>query len=696
MTLSSRTIFPVRLAIAILVIRHAGAARSLADEPSLARLVPANAGFFVEARDASPLLESLIEPQIWAMLADIAGQPAEPDDVTRWIARIRRTIRMEPAEAIRVLLARQVAFVGEGPGRSPDAVALCRPTGAISIPNLLQRWKAQPLASPPGAELYRLTDDVAVAVMGDVLAFGDPRLPDGMFQAVVRLKASAPAGSLAEYPAFVGLLGRMQPDAQALLFARLSRAVPAVATSSAAHPESAPASSSPATQPRGAAGTLLSGRNLMLTLHRSGSSLRIALASDAPPADRPSRERGVPLTARLPADTVGAWEGRVDIERAARAIRSLPPRNVLRIAMNLVEQTDAIDRLLGALGGEFCVAIGTVDPAGRPEGSPPVPAVALLARTHDDLAAAEHFNTVVESVVTVHDFLSLAKGVPPLPRSREVTIEGVPAVLLDLSRALDPLDDGTLRELHLCWTVQDGLLILTSHREWMSRVLAALHGATPTFSDVVGLASDAAVTEFDNLVAAQSERVCVVGDRWLEHLRRRWPAALQEDWWRKRQPGGGEVVLGIDVTPEAESKRLRVDVVRSTGVSRGFLRVGDWIVGTERKRFATSQPVDEIRAAIRNRPHARWVELLVERERVLSVIRIPVPFVNPVQALRQAIAVGRHTERIVYYDRSNDPAGPAGVLLVELREAEAPRGDAPEAVGATQPAEPPQPGEPRP
>lgn len=688
MTLLSCTNLSLPLVTAVLAISLSRPAHSVADEPSLAKLVPANVGFFVEARDASPLLESLSEPQIWAMLADIAGQPAEPADVTRWIARIRRTIRMEPAEAIRVLLSRQVAFVGEGPGRSPDAVALCRPTGEISVSNLLQRWKAQPMTSPPGAELYRLTDDVAVAVLGDVLAFGDPRLADGMFQAVARLRANAPAGNLAEDPAFAGLLGRMQPGAQALLFARLSRQAPVAATQPAGT-ESAPAPTSSATQPRGAAGALLLGRNLMLTLHRSGSSLRIALASDAPPAARPARADAVPLTSLLPGATIGSWEGRVDIERAARALRSLPPRNVLRVAMNLVEQTDAIDRLLGALSGEFCLAIGTVDPAGRPEGSPPVPAVALLARTRDDLSAAEHFNTVVESVVTVHDFLSLANGVPPLPRSREVTINSAPAVLLDLSRALEPLDDGTLRELHLCWTVQDGLLILASHRDWMRQVLGALHGETPRFADAVGLASDAAVTEFDNLVAAQSERVCTVGEQWLEHLRRRWPAALQEDWWRQRQPGGGEVVLGIDVTPEADSKRLRVEVVRNTGVSRGFLRAGDWIVGTERKRFATSQPVDEIRAAIRNRPHARWVELLVERERVLFVIRIPVPFVNPVQALRQAIAVGRHTERIVYYDRSNDPAGPAGVLLVQLREAEPPRSVVPEAVGATQPSEPP-------
>lgn len=698
-----------------------------AAEPSLASRVPADVGFFVEARDAADLLAPLTDPEIWATLAEIAGQPAEPADVTEWIARIRRTIHMEPAEAIRVLLAKQAAFVGEAPGRSPDAVVLCRPTESIPQDQLLRRWEAR-LADPAGDRVHELSGGVAVAMLDDdVLAFGDLRPAEGMFRSILSTARGGSEGSLAADPAFARLLKRVPPKPTALLFARLSREAPPASTQ--------PIGAAAATQPAGLGAPWAAGTNVLAALHRNGSTLHLTLVSDAPRPDRkrdasnPDDERRVTsdelegaesasvlrhssfvprhsLTATLPTGTLGSWEGRIDPRQVVGQVRALPPRNALRVIMHLLEQTGSVEQFTSALDGGVCVAVGAVEPSGRLTGAPPIPAAALLLSTRDELAAAREVNTLVESIITVHDFLSLAQGVPPLPRAREVIVEGVPAVLLDASRLLEPFDDGTVRELHLCWTVFDGVTIVATHIDWMRQILAARVGAAErialeetkgesriTNSEeriVEGPYSDEPRPEasgrpphpnslfairnsqftFDNLIFLNGPAVARISQRWLDHLAARAPHVLEERWWRDRQPGGGQVTLGIDVTPLPERRRLRVETVQRGAAAEGFLRPGDYLIGAQRRRFSSDDPVAEIRERIANRPHARWVELLVERSGVASVVRIPVPFVNPIQTLRLANVIGRHTVRIVYMDDMQDPAGLVGRLTVELRESE--------------------------
>ena len=49
--------------------------------------------------------------------------------------------------------------------------------------------------------------------------------------------------------------------------------------------------------------------------------------------------------------------------------------------------------------------------------------------------------------------------------------------------------------------------------------------------------------------------------------------------------------------------------------------------------------------------------------------RVPLRFVDPVQMLRRAVAIGQITQRVIYHDDVSDQAGPRGFLSVELRDA---------------------------
>ena len=188
-------------------------------DESLARNVPASAGVFLELRQAHDLLLPLVEPQVWLTLAELAGQPASPAETELWARRIRETVNMTPVEAIRTLFAQRVAFVGEGPRSTQDAVILCRPLGDRQ--QLLQRWRARPLPTAGRTSLYRLPNDVGLAVQNDLFVFGDATTR-GLFDRILGHLEGDHSPSLADDPGYKKLLTRVPPNPDGVLFVRLA------------------------------------------------------------------------------------------------------------------------------------------------------------------------------------------------------------------------------------------------------------------------------------------------------------------------------------------------------------------------------------------------------------------------------------------------------------------------------------------
>jgi hypothetical protein len=132
------------------------------------------------------------------------------------------------------------------------------------------------------------------------------------------------------------------------------------------------------------------------------------------------------------------------------------------------------------------------------------------------------------------------------------------------------------------------------------------------------------------------------------------------------------VRIGIQVTQDAAQRRLVVQTVTPNSAADGILRPNDAIVGCNRKRFATSQPVDEMARGLAERPNPRWIELLIEREGLVRLRRIALPFVDPVEVLRRLTAVGRVLQRVTYLDTVPDEAGTHGYLTLEMRAGDQP------------------------
>jgi len=637
---------------------------------SLANRTPADVGFFAEIRNAADLLVPLAEPQIWSALAEVAGQPAAPEEASDWRNIVRQSVQMEPAEAVEALLARQVAFVGERPGRSQDAIVMCRPA-RDSNRAWIEKWRAKPWPVPGAPPTYQLLGAIGVATPADLLVFGDLAPQDGTFQRTLQFLARNDKGSLGADPTFRELLGRVPPDPDGLVFVRFvdpPASQPAPATAPAVTTQSAatrPASSGLLGPFRGADAGLLA-------LHRDGRLLRLTAVSDRATAPHaPRRDGAGRLLRRLPASVLFAWSGRVELHGLPAAVERLPERNVFRAGLKLVQPEGTFERLVGALNEEACVAIGLVRPASRAADAPPVPALALLIDARSAVDVETEALAFARSLNAFYELLSLQRGAPGGGGIEERSVGRTQAWLLDLSGVISGIDLGAIGELHVCWALHDDTLVVATHFDFLRAILASRAGDRPDLSSALALAGKRALDRSDNTLVAQTAAIADAGEQWLAFFRDKAPELLEESWWRTRQPGGGSNQLGIDVVQEGPRRRLLVRSVQPNGPSAGRIEVGDYVLGAGARRFTSTTPVIEMRRALEGRSQARWIDLLISRDGRRQRVRVPLPFVNPLDFLRRAVAIGELVDKLVYTDEVDD-RGARGFLTIEPRRSPAP------------------------
>lgn len=639
-------------AIVAAALLAAGAAYA---DNGFAGLVPADVGLFVELREADDLLVQLVEPQLWLTLAELAGQPASLRETEHWRQQVQQTLQLSPPDAIHALFSQRVAFVAEGLRNTQDAVVLCRPAGDRR--ELLRRWQARPLPTSGRTAVYRLPNNVGLAVHGDVLVFGD-QVHEGMFERVLAQLEGAETPPLADEPEYQRLLARAPSDPDGVLFVRLDQ------------PGSPAAASAPARSPVPELRQLLRGSsNVLLVLHRASQTLHVSVVSDGPGATPPHEVSLMELAGRLPGSTLAVWAGHVDYPGLAQVITSLPERSIFRVAYQLQRGTGSMQRLLAAMNSATCVALGTAMPENRVLPAPPIPALAVLVAVRDAQAVATEWSHLFGTTLALYRLLALKVAQsPPLPPIESMRLEDADAEVLDLSLLVGAQPEQTpLGELHLCWALDDGVLIVASHVQWLREILSARHGHGPQLAGFLEASNRTALQRPETLIVGQTAALGDLGTFWLHYCERFAPGMLTEDWWRKYQPGDGEVRLGAQVTVDPERPRLLVRSVTPDSPADGILRPGDEIIGCNRRRFSTSQPVAEIHEGLAQRPHARWIDLLVERDRIVRVRRVPLPFVDPLEIVRRVSAIGRVAQRVVYVEEAPDEAGTRGYLTLELR-----------------------------
>lgn len=635
---------------------------ALADD-TLAARVPADVGLFVEVADADDLLVMLTEPHVWASLAELAGQPADITEAGIWRLRLRQTIGMEPAEAIRVLLSRRVAFVGEGPGRAQDAVVLCEPSRDPR--RLLDGWRAVPLPIPGRTSVYLLPNRIGVALQDRLLMFGDNTPSDGMFARLVAFADEGRPEPLAQDPVYRALLARVPRRPDGVFFARLGKGSPLIT-----------GTTQPSTRPTASAqhallpGPLYGSSNMLVSLHRDEELLHFTAAGDGV---LPNRETGpglVRMVQRLPSRTLAVWGSHVYYPTFFALGSELPERNVFRLALELQEKSGVLRRLTDALGDETCVALGAVrTDHGLTRNAPPPPALALLVKTSEPDQALAALSNLVQASASFYNLLSLKVGLPnTLPAVESLDLDGARAQRLDLTGLLgEQPGEHPLDALHVCWAIHEDVLVVASHSDWLRQIIETRRHRGPDLSNALRLTRRPISVRSGTLCVLQSGPIADLGQLWLDYFQKHAPDVLEERWWRQRQAIEQRARLGIRVTELSEEQRLRVASVETMSPSDGVLKIGDVILGCNGRPFESSQPIREIQEGLKSRPNARWFDLTIERDGIRQAVRVAFPFFNGAQMLRRAAAIGKVAQRLVYHDDVRPDGTSAGHLTIELR-----------------------------
>ncbi len=373
------------VALLLCPIRSANAA----DE--LAKHVPADTGLYVEAHDAPDLLATLLDPELWTAVAELAGQPSSPEYPELWRQQIRRAVKMEPQEAVAALAAGRIAFA-TSPNDPQDAVFISRP--ATPLEELLKRWQAPPRADLPAPPTFTLDGNLVVSQMENRLVFGVLPQTDGWMR---RVLGPWPAGekSLADDQTYRMLLARTPVDPLAVAYARMDE----------------------------------SDGRFLAALHRDGPRLHLTAVTNKSTAVAPAPLRDEPrLIAALPEQTLLAWEG--SSTSSKRLTHSGLYRNAIRCASPWKMQSQAItaERFLRADLKATPASRWAISRrrAARPA-APPIPAAAIIVATNDPAAAERDFGDVVQSCVTVVNFHAMARNEPLLPERRAEVDVGRPA-----------------------------------------------------------------------------------------------------------------------------------------------------------------------------------------------------------------------------------------------------------------------------
>lgn len=666
------------LALSLLLVCLLGIARAAAQAPgTLAQHVPADTGLFIEGTQINDLLLALAEPRAWQVLAELAGQPASLEEAQQWRQRVRATIGMEPEQALDVLFSQQFAFVAATPSGAQDAVLLCRPTQPPR--DLLKSWDAQPRPTAGRTSQYQLPTRLGVAAPDGVLMFGDALASGGMFQRIVTFADQRRSDNLAADAAFRDLLGRVPEQPNALLFARLrggADVAAAAAPAAASQPDQAtqPAPQSQPVQPSPSGsmmpGPLRGANNILLALHRTPNHLRLTLVGDGPPrAARAQNGELSQLLSGLPGSTLLAWGFWQDHDELLRLVDRLPPENALRLVLRLAGKAGSLGALAEALDAPTCLAIGAVSPASRSITAPPVPALAVCVAASDNAAVAQEMETVGGVIASGCNLLALKLGRPTAIAVEEIQLAGRTAQLLDLSPLIRSQPGGeVLAELHLCWAVDGSTLLIATHRQWLEQILLSRRGLAASLADASPEAWPCSAAS-QSLIWAQLGPAADLAGLWLDYFAQAAPHVLDEQWWRTRQPR--QPRLGIQVTEDGERRRLRVVSVEAPGPAASVLRPGDEILACDGRRFATNQPVVEMRAALESRAHAQWIDLEFERNGIRLARRIPLTFVNPVQSLRRLVALGGIAQRAVFCDEIDESGRSRGTLVITPRSSDA-------------------------
>jgi hypothetical protein len=608
------------------------------------KIVPADAGFYVELRDLAGIRRQFIKLGIWRTVLELSERDAKQRSMRPGQRGRAELLGMHPETAISRVMGRRAALIASSSGGWREGVLIAELAQASDLLPLLRRWRARLQGGDVGpVRRYMLHGGMNLAVLDRTVVFGPAGDPEGLWGRTVLLLSGRGTQALRWRSEFAGLQSRLTRDYPSLVYVEWEEGDP----------------------------TAVAGcRRLLIGISVEPDGISCELRGHRQAAGADARCLDASTIGALPADSLAVWSSGADFSKFAGGLKTGLGKDGDALAGlllgGIVGAAGSVD-LMKELGPGYVVVVGH-DRSSEPGGPPPgrrlmLPAIGALIEVRGGEAHVERMDSVLGFMAQFLEVLATPDG----KRSKLVEVartpcEGVELHHVEIGPAVAQRTGlSFLKGLRPCWAVLDGRLVVSTSKGHVEAIVRAARGKAPRL-DGVG--------EFEGVLPRKGEGEAIADwatvrgsavsemfSSWLWYLRRRHPEALSKQWWQawaaNRLERHTQLGVGL-VRDETNPRRAVVLEVRAGSPASGILDVGDVIVGAAGKPLTSTQPALEVARRYRARGGAGGFALNVLRSGKGLALKILVPPAtardlsefDPVLGLRQLMTLSRRAQTV--------------------------------------------------
>ncbi len=609
--------------------------RSVENTVSLAHVVPATVGLFVELDriiDDGPTDRARSVYGLYDLLIDPTKARRDRGD---WGPTLLRSLGLQAGRGIKELLTHQIAVAAPSWNRLAEGVIVVR-LGKDDrlIHDTFGPDSIQTIDRKGDVQVYRTHTRLSAATNGRILVISQRNHDGSVYKSMIRQMQRGTGNTLADNRAYQRQVRDLPVRRDGTIYVRFDETDGGARGNSLFDLGLA----------RLAIGISFTGDNVEFAVRAARSR---PAGQEVPRVTSVSRLRSLPLT------TIAAWSTQFDVLAAYRSVvqgrlgDDTPPYVELLLRILDVKQfeKDVID----ALGNNAIIAWDQNLGAG-----PNVPQLAILLESNDADRCATSF---AESVQVVVDWFDVKNRDKPQRRLRLTRTEYLGTTIFEVT--LPAKDDGrggaTLPAEFIkpAFAAMEDTFIVAFSADHIRNIVDAKMGLAPTLRSLRDFAS----VDQDNdpaflLGIVQPAVAAQTVDGWLNDANgpmNRWFAqaiggAPSYELQSKRTPK-----LGIGTQAGERPGTVLVARVYHSGRAAGHLRLGDLILGVNNTLVSLDHPTADLRRLMVEGANVGQWTFRVEREGKVIEVSIPCPRLarsttDPTRALRQLQAMFRRLD----------------------------------------------------